>query len=125
MFALDFQSRLPIYEQLYKSITQIAALGALEKGKPLPSVRALAQELGINPNTVQKAYAMLERDGIIYSVPGKGSFLSNDASALERHKRLVSEQLRAAVRSAAECGMTKKDIITQVTAAFDERGESE
>lgn len=125
MLALDFQSRLPIYEQLYKSITQMAALDVLEKGKPLPSVRALAQELGINPNTVQKTYSMLEHDGIIYSVPGKGSFLSSDVSALEKQKKLVSEQLRGAVRSAVECGMTKEEIITRVTAAFDERGVSE
>lgn len=122
VFALDFQSRQPIYEQLYKSITQMAALGALEKGKTLPSVRALAQELGINPNTVQKTYTMLERDGIICSVPGKGSFLSSDVSALEKQRKLVSEQLRGAVRSAVECGITKNEIISQITAAFDEKG---
>lgn len=124
MFALDLQSRQPIYEQLYKSITQMAALGALERGNPLPSVRSLAQELGINPNTVQKTYAMLEHDGIIYSVPGKGSFLSSDVSALEKQKKLVSEQLREAVRNAAECGMTKEEIITQAAEAFDKRGVS-
>lgn len=122
MFALDLQSRLPIYEQLYKSITQMAALGVLEKGRPLPSVRSLAQELGINPNTVQKTYSMLERDGIIATVPGKGSFLSEDVSALEKQKKLVCEQLRSAVQGALECGMTKEEIITQVKETFSERG---
>ena len=69
MFVLDYKSRLPIYEQLYHSITRLAALGGLEKNEQLPSVRTLAQELGVNPNTVQKAYHMLEHDGVIVSIP--------------------------------------------------------
>ncbi|WP_228724985.1 GntR family transcriptional regulator [Caproicibacter fermentans] len=74
MFVLDYKSRLPIYEQLYRSMTRMAAMGAMEPGEALPSVRALAQELGVNPNTVQKAYQMLERDGIIFFGAGKGFF---------------------------------------------------
>ena len=65
MVLLDYKSRLPIYEQLYHGIIRLAALGAMGAGDPLPSVRALAQELGVNPNTVQKAYQLLERDGVI------------------------------------------------------------
>ncbi len=68
VFTLDYKSRLPIYEQLYRSIRRMAAVGAVDRREPLPSVRALAQELGVNPNTVQKAYRMLERDGIILSL---------------------------------------------------------
>ena len=56
VFILDQKSRYPIYEQLYQSVTRMAALGALEPEEQLPSVRALAQDLGVNPNTVQKAY---------------------------------------------------------------------
>ena len=59
LFSLDYRSRLPIYEQLYQNITRKAALGALAKNEQIPSVRALAQELGVNPNTVQKAYQLL------------------------------------------------------------------
>ena len=72
MFTLEYQSRLPIYEQLYKSIIKMASLGVMEPNEKLPSVRVLGQQLGVNPNTVQKAYQMLERDQIIYSIPGKG-----------------------------------------------------
>jgi GntR family transcriptional regulator len=125
MFALDYQSRLPIYEQLYQSITRMAALGALEKSEALPSVRSLAQELGVNPNTVQKAYGMLERDGIVYSVPGKGSFVSGNASALLRQKRLAAQKLRVSVLAAQECGMTRDEIISQVAEILDGRGGSE
>ena len=101
MFVLDYKSRLPIYEQLYHSITRLAALGGLEKNEQLPSVRALAQELGVNPNTVQKAYHMLEHDGVIVSIPGKGSFISEDASApvsythLDVYKRQMQETVEA------------------------------
>ncbi len=125
MFSLDYTNRQPIYEQLYQSITQMAATGVLKKGEPLPSVRSLAQQLGVNPNTVQKAYAMLERDGIIGSLPGKGSFISNDVTALKRQKKLIEERLREAVRSAVGCGITREEILEQVTAVFQEGGEPE
>lgn len=73
MFKLDTQSRTPIYEQLKAQITELVVIGALEPGSQLPSVRSLARDLGVNPNTVQKAYQDLERDQVIYSVSGKGA----------------------------------------------------
>ncbi|HAH77952.1 MAG TPA: GntR family transcriptional regulator [Ruminococcaceae bacterium] len=125
MFSLDYQSRLPIYEQLYKSVTRMAALGAMEKGAALPSVRALAEELGVNPNTVQKAYRMLERDGIVCTVPGKGTFLADGSAALARQRRLAAQGLRAAVLAAQECGMTPDEIVSQVQKILSERDGSE
>jgi GntR family transcriptional regulator len=119
MFVLDYKSRLPIYEQLYRSITRMAALGAMEQGEALPSVRALAQELGVNPNTVQKAYQMLERDGIIFSVQGKGSFLAGDESAVARRKILALEKVRDAAAEAAACGVTKEEVLAQISGAFE------
>ena len=123
MFTLDYKSRLPIYEQLYKFITRMAALGAIDKGESLPSVRALAQELGVNPNTVQKAYQMLERDGIICSVPGKGSFISSGSSAISQQREIAGKKLEEAVRAAADCGIAKSDIIARVTNIFSGRDE--
>lgn len=121
MFTLDYKSRLPIYEQLYKSITKMAALGAMDKDEPLPSVRALAQELGVNPNTVQKAYQMLERDGIIYSVPGKGSFVSGGGAAIDQQREIAGKKLEEAVLAAADCGMEKSEILAKVNAIFNGR----
>lgn len=118
MFVLDYKSRLPIYEQLYHSITRLAALGGLEKNEQLPSVRALAQELGVNPNTVQKAYHMLEHDGVIVSIPGKGSFISEDASALLNQRRLAVEDLDRAIKTAADCGVSKEEITEHVDSYF-------
>lgn len=118
MFTLDFSSRLPIYEQLYQSVLRMGALGALEDGEPLPSVRAVAQELGVNPNTVQKAYGMLERDGIILSVPGKGSFFAENGSAARLQRKNAEQNLEQALRAAAESGMRKEEIMAQVSQFF-------
>ncbi len=123
MFTLDYKSRLPIYEQLYKSITRMAALGALDEGEPLPSVRALAQELGVNPNTVQKAYQMLEHDGIISSVPGKGSFISQGGSALSQQREIALEKLEEAAKAAADCGIPKDEAMEHVNNQYSGRDE--
>lgn len=123
MFVLDYKSRLPIYEQLYRSITRMAALGAMEQGEALPSVRSLAQELGVNPNTVQKAYQMLERDGIIFSVQGKGSFLAGDETAVARRKKQALERVKEAAAEAAACGVKKEEILAQISGAYEGKGD--
>lgn len=125
MFPLDYKSRLPIYEQLNKSISKMAALGALEPNEQLPSVRTLAQDLGINPNTVQKAYQMLEQNGIIYSVPGKGSYISPDLSVLSRQKAKAMEKLTEVIQEAADNGVTKPEMIEQVEIQFNGRGSEQ
>ncbi len=123
MFTLDYKSRLPIYEQLYQSITRMAALGAIDPGEALPSVRALAQELGVNPNTVQKTYQMLERDGIICSVPGKGSFISGSSSAISQQREIAWEKLSKALEAAVDCGIQKGEIIERINKILSGRGE--
>lgn len=123
MFTLDYRSGLPIYEQLYQSITRMAALGGISPGESLPSVRALAQELGVNPNTVQKAYQMLERDGVICCVPGKGSFISDNSSASFRQKQMAIKKLEEAVKSACGCGAKKEEIIEHVRKILSSEGE--
>lgn len=125
MFTLDYKSRLPIYEQLYQSVTRMAALGAIDHGEALPSVRALALELGVNPNTVQKAYQMLERDGIICSIPGKGSFISENGSALSQQREIAREKLDEAIRAAADCGITEAEITERVTNLFQRRDKDD
>lgn len=75
MFELDLRSRLPIYEQLVEKIKQLIVNNVLKPDEQLPTVRVLAGELSLNPNTVQKAYRELEYRGYIYSLPGKGNFV--------------------------------------------------
>ncbi len=77
MFDIDLQSRVPIYEQLYKKIVELVMNHVLKQGDQLPSVREMAKNLGVNPNTISKAYNELERDGVIFSLAGRGSFVGN------------------------------------------------
>ncbi|MCI9274182.1 MAG: GntR family transcriptional regulator [Clostridiales bacterium] len=123
MLTLDFQSRLPIYEQLYKNIVRMVAIGVMRPNEQLPTVRSLAQELGVNPNTVQKAYQMLERDRIIYSMTGKGSFVSPDLSAVDHKRSLARDKLTAALLEAADAGMTHQEIQEVTEEFFRKRGE--
>jgi GntR family transcriptional regulator len=79
LFRIDKFSRIPIYEQIIKEIERLVAAGILEAESLLPSVRNLSQELGINPNTLQKAYSELERRNICYSVPGSARYICPNA----------------------------------------------
>ena len=74
MLNLDFRDARPIYEQVKDGLRRLMVTGAIQEGEKLPSVRAMATALAINPNTIQRAYESLEAEGYLYSVPGKGSF---------------------------------------------------
>ncbi len=107
---LDYKSRIPISEQLVQGIVRLVACGVLSPGEQLPSVRGMAQQLGINPNTVQKAYRALEQLGTIYSLPGKGSFVSEGDEARELQKRQALEGLDGALRTALDAGVTMEEL---------------
>ena len=79
---VDLRSRRPIFEQIVDAVRDLAIRGLMQPDEHLPSVRALAAELAINPNTIQKAYGELERQGVIYSLAGRGNFISPDISRL-------------------------------------------
>lgn len=94
MLQLDFRSRVPVYEQLIEKIKELIVHKVLKSDEQLPSVRELALELTINPNTIQKAYRELEHRGYIYSIPGKGSFVTpTDKIDNGRQKAELMEQL--------------------------------
>lgn len=114
MLFIDYKSGLPIYEQVYNGILRLADIGALKPGDQLPSVRAVASEAGVNPNTVQKAYTMLERDGVIRSVPGRGSFLAEHAQLADSRRRAALENLGKAVEEAVRAGMPADEILVAV-----------
>lgn len=121
MFTLDYKSRKPLYDQLCESVERMAACGVLSEGSRLPSVRALAEELAINPNTVQKAYRMLEHNGIIQTVPGKGSFLAGGGEAKRRQKARGVAALRAALQAALDSGLSAAEIWQECEDYFKER----
>ena len=93
MISIDKQSRTPVYEQLVDSFEKEIILGIRQPDSIIPSVRALSVELGINPNTVQKAYLELERRNITYSVPGVGRFVSAEGAAILKKDLSEAEEL--------------------------------
>ena len=112
LIAVDTRSRKPIYEQLVENIRACVLSGDLAPGEQLPSVRALAGELAINPNTIQRAYNELERVGVTVSVPGRGSFISEDITSLVVSRRRTSlEALDAKLREAKNAGVAKAEVI--------------
>ncbi|MCC8042356.1 MAG: GntR family transcriptional regulator [Oscillospiraceae bacterium] len=108
MFDIDLQSRTPIYEQLYKWVVELVMTHRLSRGDKLPSVRDIAKQLGINPNTVSKAFGLLERDGVICTVPGKGSFVSDKNKDIVVNK--AKEKFSAAVAEALSVGISPEEL---------------
>ena len=104
MLQLNYRDPRPIYTQIVSEYKRLILSGALVRGEKLPSVRDLAGQLAINPNTIQRAYRELETDGFIVSMPGKGSFVA-DAADLGRQKKLDAEHaLHAAAESLLSLG---------------------
>ncbi len=112
MIMLNMKSPQPIWEQIRDSIKKQILAGALRAQDKLPSVRALSGELGINPNTIQRAYTELESEGFVYSVVGRGSFVAekNDVCIeVEKAKRL--EDFKKTLDAALEIGVEKSLLI--------------
>lgn len=107
---LNYKSRTPICDQLCESIIQLTGCGAMQPGDPLPSVRNLAQELGINPNTVQKSYRILEQQGILESIPGKGSFIARGEGAKSILRAEGAKALKEGIDTAISRGLTTEEI---------------
>lgn len=120
MFTIDLTSRVPIYEQIYQKITELAISGTLKENSQLPSVRSLAKDARVNPNTVAKAYQELERRGIIYSVPGRGSFIASLDSTMF-HEATLKEFDQAAL-SAKKHGITADTLKEHIDKIY-EKGE--
>lgn len=114
MIQLDYKSGQSICDQVVNGFIRLKAAGLMQGGDQLPSVRALASQLSVNPNTVQKAYAILETAGIIYSVKGKGSFLSDDERAHDAVKKKAEEDFSAAVKAAQALGLSREELVQLV-----------
>lgn len=114
MLTINFSSRTPVYQQLYDDVIRLVSLGVLKSDTKLPPVRILATELGINPNTVQKAYKMLEEDGYIYSTVGRGSFVSNKLDQNQAEKIQAKNDLKESIDKAYKKGITKDEMIELV-----------
>lgn len=109
MITIDYKDRRPIYEQIVSSIEDLAVRGVLEPDSQLPSVRQLAVELSINPNTIQRAYSQLEKTGVIYSVKGKGNFVAADPKRLREEKmEQILQEMEKLLRQALALGVGRQ-----------------
>lgn len=124
MIELDYRSRTPIYRQLEESIMELIMLGAYVKDTQLPSVRTLATELGINPNTIQKAYQELELMGVIYSITGKGSFVQGISPAQEHMRTKSLSKLTVALRGVHLAGITLGEVQEAVENEYSSANEN-
>ena len=117
MLSINYKDARPIYEQVRDSMRALILSGAIAPGEKLPSVRELASQLAINPNTIQRAYRELERLGLICTVPGKGAFASeDDAGARMRREELLGE-IESRTRELRRLGCDEdalKDIVARV-----------
>ena len=107
MIHLDPTSRVPVYLQIKEQITELIVMGVFPPESRLPSVRALATETGLNPNTVQKAYQELESEGVIYTVGGKGCFVGGSENAVEANRERAENELQEALHQAWLAGIDR------------------
>lgn len=123
MIVIDYQNRKPIYEQVVERFQRLILTGAMEPDTQMPSVRALATELAINPNTIQKAYTILEQKGFIYPVKGRGNFVSGNQDLKEQEQTFFFQKLGTLIQEGKELGVSK-ELCLQKTAEFYEEGRT-
>lgn len=114
MIHLDHRDTRPIYSQIIDSVKDQIAAGILQTGERLPSVRELAAQLAINPNTIQRSYRALESDGWIVTVPGKGCFVSANGNCQEQERLRLLDQLAETCAALTALGMTREEICQQI-----------
>ena len=114
MIQLNFRDARPIYEQVKEGFRQLILTGALPADTKLPSVRELAGELAINPNTIQRAYRELEAEGYICSVPGRGSFVRDVSQAAEARRAERLQELDGLVKELKTLGLGEEELIARM-----------
>lgn len=122
MIVIDYKDNRPLYEQIVERFQELIERGVLKPQEQMPSVRSLAMDLSINPNTIQKAYAELERRGYIYTVKGRGNFVSYDEELKEKRRNQQLEEFKTKAVQAMETGVTKAELLQIVNEIFEKAG---
>ena len=114
MLNLDYRDARPIYEQVRDNLRRLMVSGAIQEGEKLPSVRSLARNLAINPNTIQRAYESLEAEGYVYSIPGKGSFAAPRTGVDEERRDRLLGQFDSLTAELLYLGVTRDRLIARI-----------
>ena len=121
LIRIDPYSRSPIYEQVIHRISELIMVGDLKNGDKLPSVRTLARDLGVNPNTVQRALSELERDGLVFSQRTAGRFVTENENMIANAKlRIADERVGEFLHSMKTLGCTRDEVIALIQGAKEE-----
>ena len=121
MILIDYKDPRPIYEQVVDRFRLLILNGALGTDEKMPSVRMLAMELSINPNTIQQAYTELERQGYIYTVKGRGNFVSDTAQLKDEYRREIFGRLDEVCDKAENAGIDDTELIGHIRERRDEK----
>ena len=119
MIVIDYQDRRPIYEQIVEKFQVLILNGVLEADEQMPSVRKLAMDLSINPNTIQKAYTMLEQLGYIYPVKGRGAFVAKRDTLLHQKKDMYWKEYSNLIQKGREIGISKEEFLEKMDAFWE------
>ena len=111
LISINYRDPRPIYEQVKDGFRQLILSGVLKPDEKLPSVRELAGELAINPNTIQRAYRELEQEGCVCSIPGKGSFVSDSTDAAAQRRRELVEQMKKISEELKHLGVSEEEQV--------------
>lgn len=111
MIVIDYRDKRPLYEQVAEKLAHLIICGALESNAKLPSVRSLAMDLSVNPNTVQRAYAQLEQEGFLYTVVGRGNYVTDSKEWRSGMLQSLERELKENLTKAAESGMPKDRVL--------------
>ena len=123
MIQINYQDKRPIYEQVVERFRQLIVMGVLKEDEKIPSVRNLAIDLSINPNTIQKAYQELERQGFVYTVKGRGNFVSARDQWMAEESVDLLKQLKGCAKELALLGVSKGEIVSAVESAVENATE--
>lgn len=126
MYQIDVMSRVPVYEQIVEQTKKYILTGVLNDGDQIPTVRQLSAQLSLNPNTIAKAFKELDRQGLTYSLPGRGCFISANAkNILQNEKRQGLTELEEQIKELALSGIDKEELHRLIDTVFGKvKGEN-
>ena len=120
MILLDYRDKRPIYEQIVEKLERLIVGGALDPDSKMPSVRSLGMDLGVNPNTIQRAYNQLEQEGYLYAVSGRGNFVAPETEWRDGKKKKMMEEWLLLTEKAKEAGLTKDELEGALNRLYEE-----
>lgn len=123
MIVLDYRDKRPIYEQVIEKMEHLIVCGGLEANSKLPSVRSLAMELSVNPNTIQRAYAQLEQDGYIYTIIGRGNYVTDRSEWQTGKFQALRHDFNELLNKAHDAGMPVEELLELVHIVYTQQKE--